>query len=113
MSKHSGYSDKQIVTFVPTNDDFSVVVDLRVEANFANQTFRILEPTEGILESQEGFRVMVLKIRAEVLACVIEKHLPFEDFSIGFHCRIYRQPNTYESTFWFHFTNVYAHTCLV
>ncbi|CCB80207.1 hypothetical protein HBZC1_12210 [Helicobacter bizzozeronii CIII-1] len=44
---------------------------------------------------------------------MVEKHLPFEDFSIGFHCRIYRQPNTYESTFWFHFTNVYAHTCLV
>ncbi|WP_158653168.1 hypothetical protein [Helicobacter bizzozeronii] len=32
-----------------------------MEANFANQTFRTLEPTEGILESQEGFRVMVLK----------------------------------------------------
>ncbi|WP_285658232.1 MBL fold metallo-hydrolase [Helicobacter bizzozeronii] len=111
--QHSGYSDKQIVTFVPTNDDFSVVVGLRVEANFANQTFRIIEPTEEILESQEDFRVMVLKIRAEVLACVVEKHLPFEDFSIGFHCRIYRQPNTYESAFWFHFTNVYAHTCLV
>ncbi|WP_162983061.1 hypothetical protein [Helicobacter mehlei] len=27
---------------------------------------------------------MVLKICAEVLACVVEKHLPFEDFSIGF-----------------------------
>ncbi|WP_233708968.1 MBL fold metallo-hydrolase [Helicobacter baculiformis] len=108
--QNSNYVDKQIVTFIPTNDNFSAVVAPRVEANFACQTFRVLDPQEEVVRFQENFRVMVLKIRAEILACVVENHLPFEDFSIGFHCRIWRNPNTYESAFWFHFTNVYANT---
>ncbi|WP_231899483.1 hypothetical protein [Helicobacter acinonychis] len=37
----------------------------------------------------------------------------FEDFSIGFHCRILRSPNVYESAFWFHSTNLYINPSAV
>ncbi|AFI05835.1 cytidine monophosphate-N-acetylneuraminic acid [Helicobacter cetorum MIT 99-5656] len=111
--KNAQYFDKQIVTFIPTNDDFSVVVGACVEANFDTQNFRVLEPNEIPLKEKENFRVMQLKVRAEILACVIKHALPFEDFSIGFHCRILRSPNTYESAFWFHFTNIYINPSAV
>jgi len=38
---------------------------------------------------------------------VIINMLPWEDFLIGFQCRIYRTPNIYEDNFWYHFTNEY------
>ena len=39
--------------------------------------------------------------------CTIYNKIPREDFSIGFQIRINRSPNTYESKFWYHFTNNY------
>ncbi|WP_104730878.1 MBL fold metallo-hydrolase [Helicobacter felis] len=104
--KEANYHDRQIVYFVPTNDDFSQELGAKVVADFSTQSFRTLEPEETMLEAKEGFKIMVLKMRAEILALVVARKLPFEDFSIGFHCRVWRNPNVYESAFWFHFTNV-------
>ena len=53
------------------------------------------------------FRIMKLYVREEVFASIVSNKLPWEDFSIGFQMRITRIPNSYESDFWFHFTNVY------
>jgi CMP-N-acetylneuraminate monooxygenase len=32
---------------------------------------------------------------------------PWEDLSIGFQCKIERNPNEYNTKFWYHFTNKY------
>ena len=38
---------------------------------------------------------------------VLLNRKPWEDLSIGFQCRIYRNPNVYNSEFWHYFTNYY------
>ena len=53
-------------------------------------------------------RYLQIKVRASELALVLKEGKPWEDLSIGFQCRIYRQPNIYNSDFWFYFTNIYA-----
>ena len=55
-------------------------------------------------------RVMQLRVRKEIMACIIENKLPWEDFSIGFQMRVKRSPNEYASYFWYHFTNEYINT---
>jgi len=51
--------------------------------------------------------VSSMYVRSEIIMCVIENSLPWEDLSIGFQMRVNRTPNTYESKFWYHFTNEY------
>ena len=49
-----------------------------------------------------------IKIRDKEFSKVILNGLPWEDLSIGFQCRIYREPNVYNNQFWYHFTNIYV-----
>jgi CMP-N-acetylneuraminate monooxygenase len=49
-----------------------------------------------------------IKIRYHEFIKVVKQGLPWEDLSIGFQCRIERNPNVYNSDFWYHFTNVYV-----
>jgi CMP-N-acetylneuraminate monooxygenase len=104
--KGSGYIGKQILYIIPCNDDFSQVLNDIVYCNFDTQIFKIVCERDIILEVPD-FRVMKLNVRQEVFAAIILNRLPWEDFSIGFQMRIHRYPNSYESDFWFHFTNVY------
>jgi CMP-N-acetylneuraminate monooxygenase len=63
------------------------------------------------LESQyknpSKLKKLFISVRLEAFANIIINKLPWEDFSIGFQCRIKRQPNLYNSKFWYYFTNVY------
>ena len=74
--------------------------------DFNKQLFRI-EPLENLKEQFDGIRTMTIWIRSEILMMVVNNLMPWEDFSIGFQAKIIRNPNTYESEFWYHFTNVY------
>ena len=56
---------------------------------------------------KKGLRIMQIRVRPEVLMCVIENKLPWEDISFGFQLRVKRSPNEWASDFWYHFTNVY------
>ena len=104
--RNSGYNSKQILYIIPSNDDFSQAVNEIVYCNFDNQVFKVV--SESNIESLvPDFRVMKLYVRQEVFASIVLNRLPWEDFSIGFQMRITRNPNSYESDFWFHFTNVY------
>ncbi|WP_104733494.1 MBL fold metallo-hydrolase [Helicobacter felis] len=105
--KLAGYKANQIVSFIPTNENFEQVVAPIVEANFATQSFKVI-PKSVLIESAQGYRVMQLRVRKEILACVIENHLPFEEMLRGFHCRIKRNPNAYEANFWHHFSHLYS-----
>jgi len=104
--RNSGYKEKQILYIVPVNDDFSEVVNDIIYCNFETQIFKVVHETNIDLEI-EDFRSMKLIVRQEVFAAIVANRLPWEDFSIGFQMRIQRYPNSYESDFWFHFTNVY------
>lgn len=104
--KNSGYHSNQIVQIIPSNDTFDEIMDEVVFADFKNQVFKIISRND-IIDKKEGFKVMKLSVRPEIITCVIENKLPWEDFSIGFQMRVERSPNEYESDFWYHFTNVY------
>ena len=58
-------------------------------------------------ERRQGFNVMQMKVRAEMLMYLVHHQLPWEDMSIGFQIRVSRSPNQYESDFWYYFTNEY------
>lgn len=106
---NSGFNGKQIVYIIPTNDDFLKIVNDIIFCDFENQIFKIVSESE-ILNEVPDFRTMRLYVREEVFAAIVENKLPWEDFSIGFQMRVFRTPNTYESEFWYHFTNVYINS---
>ena len=43
-----------------------------------------------------------------ILINTIYNKRSWEDISIGFQNRQFRKPNTYNSKFWFHFSNIYV-----
>jgi CMP-N-acetylneuraminate monooxygenase len=103
---NSGFKCKQLLYIIPVNDDFTVITNDIIFCNFDEQIFKIVQESDIELEVPD-FRVMKLFVREEVFASIISNKLPWEDFSIGFQMRIIRFPNSYESEFWYHFTNVY------
>jgi CMP-N-acetylneuraminate monooxygenase len=107
--KKSQFYNNQILQIIPTNDSFDEMVDEVVYADFKNQIYKTIN-SDDIIDSKDEFRVMKLFVRKEIIACVVENKLPWEDFSIGFQMRVLRTPNEYESEFWYHFTNVYINS---
>lgn len=110
----ANFRDDLVLYLVPTDDAFDVgadeaafVIDFsglapKVETVTANALFeRYSQATVG------GKRHLLVKVRKDAFWPVIRDHLPWEDLSIGFQCRIDRKPDVYNSDFWFHFTNVH------
>ena len=52
-------------------------------------------------------RKLLIKVRQDSFNWVVKNKYPWEDLSIGFQCRIYRNPDIYNVKFWDYFTNVY------
>lgn len=104
--KESKYEANQILQVIPCDDSFITCEGEIVFADFNNNVFKIIQENE-LINEKEGYRVMQLKVRPEVMMCIVENYLPWEDMSIGFQMRASRFPNEYESDFWFHFTNEY------
>lgn len=96
----------QVLQIIPADDDFEPLGNAIYFADFKNRDFGVIDRAEMII-SRPGCRVMQMKVRPEVLMCVVENKLPWEDISIGFQMRVERTPNEYESDFWYYFTNVY------
>lgn len=61
---------------------------------------------ETLLENLDTY--LSIRIRRAEFIRVIRLGLPWEDLSIGFQCRVKRQPNVYHSDFWYHFSNIYV-----
>ena len=105
------FEDDLLVELLPTNDEFS---DYKYffQLDFKNKLYKICE--SGFIDKKiekdtlaRGMRYLQIKVRKAELLDVISNGKPWEDLSIGFQCRIYRQPNIYNSEFWFYFTNIY------
>lgn len=104
--RKSGYKEKQILQLIPTDDSFNDIVGEIIFADFHLNIFKIISEDE-LIKEKEGYRVMQIKIRPEIIMCVVSNYLPWEDLSIGFQMRASRHPNEYESDFWYYFTNNY------
>jgi CMP-N-acetylneuraminate monooxygenase len=104
--KNSNYKKKQILQLIPTDDNFNNLAGEIIYADFYEGQFKKITEKE-LIQEKEGYNVMQMKIRAEVIMCVVSNFLPWEDLSIGFQMRVKRFPNEYEIDFWYHFTNIY------
>ena len=60
------------------------------------------------LKKNKNLKKLVLKIRKESFLNTIYNKLPWDDLSIGFQCKVLRNPNVYNIFFWYHFTNIYT-----
>ena len=64
--------------------------------------------SKKVLKKDPHLKKLVLKIRKESFLNTIYNKLPWEDLSIGFQCKVLREPNLYNVKFWHHFTNTYT-----
>jgi CMP-N-acetylneuraminate monooxygenase len=107
---------KDLVLYLSlTNDDFSerknsMIVDFResrTQVKFLKFDWENIK--EGMNESTTlpSFNLLHIKVRQDSFLWAINNHMPWEDLSIGFQCRIDRVPDVYNVDFWDHFTNVY------
>jgi len=108
----SNFQDDLILYIELTNDDFSNVEQMfsvnfskdKPEVKFENFYWKKikLENTSTMLN-----RKLHIKIRQDSFSWVINNKMPWEDLSIGFQCKIDRNPDIYNVDFWDHFTNNY------
>ncbi len=104
--KSSGFQSNIILQIVPTDDLFEPISNHYIYADFLNNSFNI-KPLVELIESLANYRLETIFVRQEAFMCIIENKLPWEDISIGFQIRVKRNPNQYNSDFWYHFTNEY------
>jgi hypothetical protein len=46
-----------------------------------------------------------MRCRSDVFRYALQEGLPWEEISIGFQARFYREPDVYNADFWNHFQN--------
>ena len=106
---NSKYKDNLILYLIITDDDFKKIGNIyKVDFSNKNIKFTFLKSfNKNILKKKNKKKILVLKIRKESFLNTIYNKLPWEDLSIGFQCKVYRNPNEYNAKFWHFFTNIY------
>jgi len=109
----SGFRDDFEVYVQPTDDEFQPLGDgYLVDFSGPHPAVSLHAPAElrAIYDARVeagAKRREYVRVRQAPFTYVVNKMMPWEDLSIGFQCRIDRSPDTYNSDFWFHFTNTY------
>ena len=90
-------------------DDSFLTVKKRFTIDFKHSIPIVTKNNEIEFEDyQEGHNnFLLIKVREHSFYYLMNKRLPWENLTIGFQCRIRRKPDTYNSDFWYHFTNLY------
>ena len=109
---NSDFKDNLKLYISLTNDNFKLqnknyFIKFTKEKIFFNKIKKISNIKN---KSTKEFRILYLKIRKESFLNTLYNKLPWEDLLIGFQCRVWRNPNTYNANFWYHFTNIYTHS---
>ena len=106
--EQSKFNDNSILFISLTDGDFKKS-EINFKINFTKKiNFSILEDEylSQALKNEDNY--LFLKIRKESFLNTVYNKRSWEDISIGFQNRQFRKPNTYNSKFWFHFSNVYV-----
>ena len=108
---YSKYKDNLVLDLITTSDDFKEYFE-RFKIDFSNKDISTLNLSINTKNLEKDIlnqdkRYLQLKIRRGEFIDVLINRKPWEDLSIGFQCKVYRNPNIYNSNFWFHFTNIY------
>ncbi len=106
----SKFKDNLLLFICLTDDNFKLQ-NINYLINFSKNQIsfsKIFKFTKSFLKNDLNFKKLVLKIRKESFLNVVYNKLPWEDLSIGFQCKVLRNPNIYNVNFWHHFTNIYT-----
>jgi len=106
----SKFNDNSILFISLTDDNFKKS-EINFQINFEKKIiFMILEDKALNQALKKKNNYLFLKIRKEAFLNTIYNKRSWEDISIGFQNRQFRKPNTYNSKFWFYFSNIYVST---
>jgi len=106
---NSNFKDDLLLYICLTDDNFKPL-NINFLINFSKNKIsfkKIPKFKRSFLNKDQNLKKLVLKVRKESFLNTIYNKLPWEDLSIGFQCKILRNPNLYNVNFWHHFTNTY------
>ena len=90
-----------------TNDEFETLgLDFKIEFS-KDIKFEIINENFQDCVNKD-YNYLYLKIRKEAFLNTIYNKRSWEDISIGFQNRQFRNPNRYNNNFWHHFSNKYV-----
>jgi CMP-N-acetylneuraminate monooxygenase len=93
----AGFRGDLVLHVCETDDDFTYVAR-EFFVDFADMTFPAQRPTKP-------HRYLRIRVRSDAFRYVLRYGLPWEEFSIGFQARFFREPDVYNFDFWDHFQN--------
>jgi CMP-N-acetylneuraminate monooxygenase len=93
--KWAGYKGDLILHVVETDEAFDVPVR-EFHVDFSDLSFPEVRPNRE-------HRYLRMRVRSDVFRYVLRWGLPWEEISIGFQARFYREPDVYNYEFWKHF----------
>lgn len=93
----AGFQSDLVLHVIETNEDFQSVM-----REFYVDFFDLSFPNSRPLR---GHRYLRMRCRSDVFRHVLRKGLPWEEISIGFQARLFREPDVYNFDFWDHFQN--------
>ncbi len=104
---NSDFHDESKLYISLTKDDFKIS-NLNFKITFSKKIkFELVKKTIiNRLNNENDY--LLLKIRKESFLNTIYNKRSWEDIAIGFQNRQLRAPNTYNSKFWHHFSNIYV-----
>jgi len=106
--ENSFFQDNLMLIVSLVDDMFSnSKLDFKVDFTSEKPKFFKIKNFSGEIKSSNGTKQLYLKCRLESFLNTIYNKGPWEDLSIGFQCKISREPNEYNYKFWHHFTNTY------
>ncbi len=104
---NSNFHDESKLYISLTNDEFKTLgLDFKVEFSKIIKFNIINENFQDFVN--KDYNYLYLKIRKEAFLNTIYNKRSWEDISIGFQNRQFRNPNKYNSNFWHHFSNKYV-----
>ena len=106
--KKSRFNDNSTLFISLTDDNFeNSKINFRIDFK-KKIIFSILENEylDKSLKIEDNY--LHMKVRKESFLNTVYNKRSWEDISIGFQNRQFRKPNTYNSKFWFHFSNIYV-----
>ena len=104
---NSNFHDGSKLYISLTNDDFQTQgLDFKIEFSKKIKFDIINKNFQDTVNKDNNY--LYLKIRKESFLNTIYNKRSWEDISIGFQNRQFRNPNKYNSDFWHHFSNKYV-----
>ena len=92
-----GYKSNLVLHVMETDEEFlSIKNDFFLDFNSGKVLY---------YKPEDIKRYLRIKVRSDVFRYVLINGLPWEEFSIGFQAKFYREPDNYNFDFWSHFQN--------